>query len=279
MEKLIITVATTGSSTSRKQTPYIAITPEEIAEEVYLAYKAGAAIAHIHVRDENGIATMNYAKFEKTVNLIREKCDIVINITSSGGNQPNGLPLPDEERIFPGVNLKAEMMSLDCGSTNFGEGLFINTPSFLRKLAAATRDNEIKPEIEVFDTAMVHNAIALRDQGLILSPMHFQCVLGVKGGMPANAKSLLYLTELMPEGSTWSAFGIGRYYMDIAAMAVSMGGHVRVGMEDNIYLSKGVLAKHNAEFIDKFVSLAALFNREIATPDDARRILGLKKKV
>ena len=272
MEKLILTVATTGSVTGRHQTPYVPITPEEIADEVYRAYNAGAAIAHIHVRDDKGYPTMDFEKFKKTVELIRAKCDIILNITSSGG------AAPDEDRIRPGVELQSDMMTMDCGSTNFGEGIFINTPPFLRKLGKAAIEGGVKPEIEIFDTSMIFNAINLRDEGYIKEPMHFQFVLGVKGGLPANMKSLSFLLDCMPKGSTWSAFGIGRYVYDIAAMAIIEGGHCRAGMEDNIYLSKGVLAEHSAQFIEKIGKMAEMFGRPVASVAEARQILGLKKK-
>lgn len=272
MEKLILTVATTGSVTGRHQTPYVPITPEEIADEVYRAYNAGAAIAHIHVRDDRGYPTMDFEKFKKTVELIRSKCDIILNITSSGG------PAPDEDRIRPAVELKSEMMTMDCGSTNFGEGVFINTPQFLRKLGKAAIEAGVKPEIEVFDTSMIFNAINLANEGYLQKPMHFQFVLGVKGGLPATMKCLSFLLDYMPEGSTWSAFGIGRYVWDIAAMAIINGGHCRAGMEDNIYLSKGVLAEHSAQFIEQIAKLSEMFGRPVASVAEARQILGLKQK-
>jgi 3-keto-5-aminohexanoate cleavage enzyme len=272
MEKLILTVATTGAVTGRHQTPYVPITPEEIADEVYRAYNAGAAIAHIHVRDDNGYPTMDFEKFKRTVELIRSKCDIILNLTSSGG------PASDEDRIRPAIELEADLMSMDCGTMNFGENVFLNTPQFLRKLGKAAIEGGVKPEIEVFDTAMIYNAINLEKEGYLKKPMHFQFVLGVKGGLPANMKALQFLLDNMPEGSTWSAFGIGRYVFDIAAMAIINGGHCRAGMEDNIYLSKGVLAEHSAQFIEGLAKLAGMLGRPVASVAEARQILGLRQK-
>lgn len=274
MEKLIITVATTGAMTTREEhTPYLAISPEEIAEEVYLAYQAGAAVAHIHVRTDEGKATMDMEKFRQTVGLVREKCDIIINMTSSGG-----LGFSDEERIAPHVELKPDMGTFDAGSMNFYKGVFLNSPSFLEKLGKAYIDNGIKPEVEVFDTGMIWNAKRLMKDGFLKAPIHFQCCLHVHGGMDGSPKNLLRLVEDLPEGSTWSAFGCGPTALAISTMAIHMGGHVRVGMEDNVYLTKGVLAKHNYEFVERIQRLAKEFERPVATVAEARAILGLPPK-
>lgn len=274
MEKLIITVATTGAMTTREHTPYLPIQPEEIAEEVYGAYQAGAAIAHIHVRTPDGQATMALDRFEETVGLVREKCpDMIINMTSSGG-----LGFSDEERILPHTVLKPDMGTFDAGSMNFYKGVFLNSPTFLEKLGKAYIDHGIKPEVEVFDAGMVWNAIRLMKDGFLLPPIHFQCCMHVHGGMEGTAKNLVHLVDLLPPGSTWSAFGCGPTANLIMAMAINMGGHVRVGMEDNVYLSKGVLAKHNYEFVEKVQRLAKEFGRPVATPAEAREILGLPPK-
>jgi len=273
MEKLIITVATTGAMTSKENTPYLPTTPEEIAEEVYLAYQAGAAVAHIHVRTDEGKATMDVEKFRQTVGLVREKCDIIVNMTSSGG-----LGFSDEERIAPHVALKPDMGTFDAGSMNFYKGVFLNPPLFLEKLGAAYIENGIKPEVEVFDAGMVWNAKRLLKDGFLKAPIHFQCCMHVHGGMEGNARNLVHLVDSLPEGSTWSAFGCGPTADLITAMAINMGGHVRVGMEDNVYLSKGELAKHNYEFVEKMQRLAAEFHRPVATVAEARQILGLPPK-
>lgn len=273
MEKLIITVATTGAMTSKENTPYLPTTPEEIAKEVYLAYQAGAAVAHIHVRTDEGKATMDTEKFRQTVGLVREKCDIIINMTSSGG-----LGFSDEERIAPHVELKPDMGTFDAGSMNFYKGVFLNPPLFLEKLGAAYIENGIKPEVEVFDAGMVWNAKRLMKDGFIKAPIHFQCCMHVHGGMEGSARNLVHLVDSLPEGSTWSAFGCGPTADLITAMAINMGGHVRVGMEDNVYLSKGELAKHNAEFVEKMQRLAAEFHRPVANVAEARQILGLPAK-
>jgi uncharacterized protein (DUF849 family) len=273
MDKLIITVATTGAMTTKENTPYLATQPEEIAEEVYQAYQAGAAIAHIHVRTEEEKATMDLERFRETVGLVRERCDIIINMTSSGG-----LGFSDEERIAPHVELKPDMGTFDAGSMNFYQGVFVNSPTFLEKLGKAYIENGIKPEVEVFDAGMVWNAKRLLKDGFLKAPIHFQCCMHVHGGMEGNARNLVHLVDSLPEGSTWSAFGCGPTANLIMAMAIIMGGHVRVGMEDNVYLSKGELAKHNSEFVEKVQRLAAEFKRPVATVAEAREILSLPAK-
>ena len=271
--KVILTVATTGAWPSKKDTPYIPLQPEEIAEEVYACYKAGAAVAHIHVRDDEDKASMSFEKFEKTVKLIREKCDIVINTTTSGG-----IGLTDEERMKPFMNLKPELASYDCGTMNWQNStVFENNPKFLEKLGQAMQENGVKPEIEVFDAGMVYNALYYLKKGILKAPLHFQFVLGVPGGMTATIENLVFLKNLIPEGSTWSALGIGKQHLPILYAALAMGGNVRVGMEDNIFYSAGILAKSNVEFIERTKRIVKELGKELATPNEAREMLGLKK--
>jgi len=271
-DKVILTVATTGAWPTKKDTPYIPLQPEEIADEVFACYKAGASIAHIHVRDDQDQASMSFEKFEKTVKLIRERCDIVLNLTTSGG-----LGLSDEERMKPFMELKPEMASFDCGSMNWAHStVFLNTPSFLEKLGKTMRESEVKPEIEIFDAGMVYNALYYLKKGILDSPPHFQFVLGAPGGMAATVENLVYLKNLIPKEATWSAFGIGKMHLPILYATLALGGHVRVGMEDNIYYSKGVLAKSNVEFVERTKRTVAELGKEIASPDEARKMLGLR---
>ncbi|MEC5423371.1 3-keto-5-aminohexanoate cleavage protein [Virgibacillus sp. C22-A2] len=269
MEKLIITVAPTGAVTTKENSPHLPTTPTEIAEEVYEAWKAGASIAHIHVRDDDGKPSMDYEKFSETVKLIKEKCDIIINLTSSGG-----LNLKEEDRLKV-CELEPEFASLDAGSVNFGPSVFVNSPDFLAKLSKYMLKYNVKPEIEVFETGMINNAMMLAKKQLINPPFHFQFVLGVPGGMPANPKNLLHLVESIPEGSTWSSIGIGKYQLQMNTLAIAMGGHVRVGMEDNVYYKPHELATSNAQFVKRMVRISEEYGREVATPDEARKILGL----
>ncbi|GAB4245167.1 MAG: 3-keto-5-aminohexanoate cleavage protein [Thermoleophilia bacterium] len=270
MDKLIITVAPTGAITTLDDTPHLPIRPVEIIEEICRAHEAGASIAHIHTRDAEGRACMDFDQFAEIVSGVRARCDIIINITSSGG-----LNLGDDERIRPLAELEPELASFDSGSVNFGTGVFVNTPPFLDRLAGVMHERGVKPEIEVFETGFIANALKYVEDGLFQPPLHFQFVLGVPGAMPATPRNLVHLVDTIPAGSTWSVIGIGKGHLPMATMAIHMGGHVRVGMEDNVYYRKGVLARSNAEFVERVVRLAAEFERPVATPAEARQILGL----
>ena len=272
MEKLIVTVGITGSRITRQQTPYIPITPEEIAQSGIEAWRAGASVLHIHVRDpKTGLGTQDYSLFKEVADRIRGETDAVLCLTTSG---IPGRNLQFQERLVP-LSLNPELVSFDAGSINMRENVFLNPPEFLEMLAKETLAKGIKPELEVFEVGMVQTCIRYMEKGLLRPPLHFQFVLGVLGGMPATAKSLLHLSEIIPEGSTWSVIGIGLGQLPMAVMAMAMGGHVRVGLEDNIYYSKGVLTKSNAELVERIVRIAKEFGREIATPSDVRKILNL----
>lgn len=272
MEKVILTVATTGAWPTKKDTPYVPIDPEEIADEVYACFKAGASVAHIHVRDDNGQPSMDIEKFRKTVQLIRERCDIVLNLTTSGS-----LIQTDELRMKPFIELKPELASFDAGSMNWGHTtIFENSPSFLEELGIKMKENNVKPEIEVFDSGMYYNAEYYLKKGVLDSPAHFQFVLGAPGGMKATISNLVFLKKLLPTNSTWSAFGIGKMHLPILYATLALGGHIRVGMEDNIFYSRDRLAKSNVEFVERAGRLIREIGKEIATPDEAREILGLK---
>lgn len=271
--KVILTVATTGAWPSKKDTPYIPLQPEEIANEIYECYKAGASMAHIHVRDDEDKASMSYEKFQKTVKLVREKCDIVLNLTTSGG-----IGLTDEIRMKPFVELRPEMASFDCGSMNWmNNTVFENSPKFLEKLGLTMQQCNVKPEIEIFDAGMVYNALYYLKKGVLQGPLHFQFVLGAAGGMTATVENLVFLKSLIPKDSTWSALGIGRQHLPILYAALALGGNIRVGMEDNIYYGPGQLAKSNVDFIERAKRIVAELGKDIATPDEARQILGLGK--
>jgi len=272
MEKLIITAGITGSRITKEQTPYIPIAPEEIAQSGIEAWRAGASVLHIHVRDpKTGLGTQNDSLFQEVVDRIRSETDAILCLTTSG---IPGRNLEFKERLVP-LSLNPELVSFDAGSINMRENVFLNPPEFLELLAKETLMKGIKPELEVFEVGMVETCIKYMERGLLKPPLHFQFVLGVPGGMPAAAKSLLHLSEIIPEGSTWSIIGIGLGQLPMALMAMAMGGHVRVGLEDNIYYSKGVLAKSNAELVERVVRIAKEFGREIATPQESRKILNL----
>ena len=272
MEKLIITVGITGSRITRQQTPHIPILPEEIAQSGIEAWRAGASILHIHVRDpKTGLGTQDLSVFKEVVDCIRSETDAILCLTTSG---IPGRNLPIGERLQP-LSLQPEFVSFDAGSINMGENVFLNPQEFLEALAKATLEKGIRPELEVFEVGMVYTCLKYFERGLLKPSLHFQFVLGTPNGMPATVKSLLHLTEIIPDDSTWSVIGVGPGQLPMAMIAMTMGGHVRVGLEDNLYYSRGVLAKTNAELVERIVRISKEFGREVATPDEVRKILSL----
>ena len=270
-DKVIISAALTGAVTPKEMNPNIPLTPEEIAEDAYACWKAGAAIVHIHMRDDKGLGTMDKERFRKTAQLIKNKCDIVVNMTTSGDNRAS-----DEERMAHLIDSKPEMASFDAGSFNWmPAGVFLNSPQFLDNLGRCMLENGVKPELEIFDSGMVHNSLYYLEKGVLKAPLHFQFVLGVLGGAMATVGELVHLVGMIPEGSTWSAFGIGKAHLPILYATIAMGGHVRVGLEDNVYYSKGVLAS-NPDLVSRAARVIREANKEVATPEEARKILGLK---
>lgn len=271
--RVILTVAPTGSSTPAAKCPGLPVTPAEIAAETYECWKAGASVVHLHVRDDQGNASMEYEKFRESVALIREKCDIVINMTTAGG-----FGVPDDERILP-LDLIPEMATMDAGSMNVkGDFVFHNSVAFLEKLGRRAQELGIRPEIEVMDTGMVYTALRLIEQGYIKSPPHFQMVLGMENGMAATVENLVYMKNLLPPGATWSAFGVGKAHLTILMATLALGGHVRVGMEDNIYLDAGQKASSNVDFVERTRRIIDLNNKRPATPEETRAMLGLRSR-
>jgi 3-keto-5-aminohexanoate cleavage enzyme len=270
--KVILTVATTGAWPTKADVPNIPLQPQEIAKEVYACWKAGASIAHIHVRDDENKASMSFDKFKETIDTLRAmECKIVLNTTTSGG-----LGIDDEIRMKPFTELKPELASYDCGTMNWAHStIFENSPQFLEKLGKRMQEVGVKPEIEIFDAGMIYNALYYLKLGVLKAPLHFQFVLGVPGGMAATVENLVFLKGLIPAGSTWSALGIGKGHLPIMYAALAMGGHIRVGMEDNIYYSKGVLAESNTQFVERSIRIIEEMGKEVATPDETRQILGL----
>lgn len=276
--KRIITIATTGAWPKKENNPNVPMTPAEIAEDVYECWQAGAAMAHLHMRDENGNGTMDKNKFRETVELLRKNhpdCDIIINMTTSGALTAN-----DEERKIHVKELRPEMASYDCGSMNWlNTGLFLNPPAFLEQLGKDFQEWGVKPEIEAFDPGMIANAAYYLKKGVLKAPLHFQFCMGCANGIPGSIKNLLFMKETMDTlcpGSTWSCFGVGQTAMDMLYAAVALGGGIRVGMEDNVMYSKGVLAKNNRQFVERAARVIREYGCEVATPDEARQILGLK---
>lgn len=275
MSKLIITCAITGSRIQKKDTPLIPISPEEIAESAIASVKAGASLLHIHVRDpKTEIGTQDRSIYERVLSLIQEEVDPVICLSTSGVPGKN---LDHEKRLIP-LELHPDMVSFDAGSMNLGDSLFLNPPDFLELLAKKAKETHVKLELECFHSGMVQTCIQMIDAGLIEKPAHFQLVLGVKGGAPATLKSLLDMVDMLPQGSTWSVIGIGPAQLQMGIHALLMGGHVRVGLEDNIYYRKGQLAT-NEQLVKRMVNVSRELGRDIATPNEARELLGLPPRM
>jgi 3-keto-5-aminohexanoate cleavage enzyme len=270
MEKLIITAALTGAEVTREQQPNLPLTPEEIAQAAYECFKAGASIVHVHARDEEGNPTQSYDIYKDIKEKTAEKCNVIFQPSTGGAVWHTA-----EERMQP-IALSPEMATLSTGTTNFGPDVFMNTEEYILKFANKMKEFGVKPEIECFERGMINNAVKLAKKGVLNSPIHFDFVLGVPGACPGEARDLMYFADSIPEGSTWTVAGIGRYEMPLATLAITMGGHVRVGFEDNVYIEKGVLAESNAQLVAKVARMAKELGREVATPDEARQILGLK---
>jgi 3-keto-5-aminohexanoate cleavage enzyme len=273
MSKIIITAALTGSRIMRDKAPYIPITAEEISQSAIEAWKAGAAIVHIHVRDpETGLGTQDLDQYKRVVEPLREKTDLVLCLTTSG---IPGRNLPIDERLAP-LQLRPELASFDAGSINLGSGVFANPPDFLQEAANRMRELGVKPELEVFDLGMIMTCLHLRRDGFLQDPMHFQFVLGTPWGAPATAKAYLHFLDHLPDNATWSTIGIGRGSLPMTTLSMITGGHIRVGMEDNLYLKRGVLATSNAELVSQVRGIVEAYGHQAATPEDAREMLHLK---
>lgn len=272
MEKLIITAAICGAEVTKSHHPQVPYTVAEIQEEAKKACAMGASIIHLHVREDDGTPTQSRERFEECMKAIREVCPQVIIQPSTGG----AVGMTSDERLQP-LELHPEMATLDCGTVNFGgDEIFVNTETMIREFAQRMKKAGIKPECEVFDKGMIDTVKRLMKKGEIDAPAHFNLVLGVNGGIAGEPRDLLYLVESLPAGSTFTVSGIGRTQLPLNTMAILLGGHVRVGFEDNIYREKGVLAESNGEFVERIAKLSRLLGREVATPEEARRILGLK---
>lgn len=274
MQKTIITAAVCGSNPTKEMNPAVPYTPAEIADAVVACREAGAAIAHIHVRDpETGAPSHKYELFEEVVTRVRSRCDILLNLTTSGLNLTGDDLI--NRRLEP-LSLKPELASLDVGSVNFSNATFYNPPTFGEAAARRMREAGVKPEIEVFDMGHIAQARAMIDQGYFEDPPYFQLCMGIRWGIPATPENLLMMQRSLPAGAPWSVLGVGKNQLPIITMAVLLGGNIRVGFEDNLYLKKGVLAKSNAEFVEHAVQLCQMLNREVASPDEARELLQLR---
>ena len=271
-KKMVITCAVCGAETTREHNPNLPVSPEEIAEATYEAYMAGASIVHLHVRDEKGEPTQNPEIFKKAIKLIRKKCDIVIEITTGGA-----VGMTDDERVEVIKELKPEMASLDCGTVNFGNEYILNTLPTMRRFAQEMKKHNVRPTLECFDLSHIQSADILIKERLIEPPYHYGFVFNVPGAVRYDMQTLDLFVKNLPEGSFWTIIGIGRSCLPAHYGAIALGtGFIRVGFEDNVYYSKGVLAKNNAELVERTARIAKEAGYEIATPADVREMLKLK---
>jgi 3-keto-5-aminohexanoate cleavage enzyme len=271
MNKCIITVAVNGAEVSREQQPALPYTPIEMAIEVEKAHEAGAAIAHIHARRDDGTSTQSKERYQEIIEEIQKRCDIIIQVSTGGA-----VGMSIEERMQP-LLLQPEMATLSTGTVNFGNGVFMNAPEDIERLAGCMKEEGVRPEFEIFEVGMIQNALQLVRKGVVEGHLHFDFVLGVPGAIPANIHNLLHMVQQIPAEATWTAAGVGRFQLPIATHTLLLGGHVRVGFEDNIYYKKGVLAESNAQLVERVVRIASELNRGIATPEEARQLLQLKR--
>ena len=286
--KVIIACAVTGSADTPGKNPAVPVTPAQIAQSAIDAAKAGAAIVHIHVRDpETTRPSMELAHYREVFERIRSSgTDVVINLTTGPGARfapgaeeplkvgPGTNLKTAAERVKHVVELKPEICSLDMGSMNMGQYVFVNTPSILENMAVAIRDAGIVPELEVFETGHLLLAKRMIETGHIKPPGMFQICLGISWGQPATTEAMTYMRNLLPANSPWFAFGISLHQFPMVAQTVLLGGHVLVGLEDNIYLGKGQLAPSNAALVEKAAKIIEVLGDHVATPAEARQMLG-----
>jgi 3-keto-5-aminohexanoate cleavage enzyme len=266
---LVITAAVVGAEVMREHTPYVPYTPIEIAEEARLCREAGASIVHVHGRRDDGTPTQDRETFARILEEIRERTDILVQFSTGGA-----VGMSVEERI-EGLDLRPDMATLTTGSVNFGEEVFLNSMPTIRTIARRLDELDIRPEIEIFDTGMVDTALRLVGEGLLAPPLHFDFVLGVPGGMGARVENLRFLVDMLPAGATWSVAGMGRHELPLARWAVEHGGHVRVGLEDNIYLSRGQLAEGSHVLVAEVRRFARELGRPLADPATTSKLLGI----
>lgn len=269
-EKLIITVALTGNVPTKEMNPNTPVTVDEIVEDIIRCREAGASVAHIHVRDENGEPTSKRELYKEILDKLEEKkCDIITQLSTGARGGGNTVEWRGQM-----LDLNAEMASLATGSSNFATQVNANSFELIRELAAKMYANNIKPEIEAFDLGMIDNAKYLLKKGVLKAPLQFNLVMNVRGSVSGTPKNLLHMVESLPEGSTFTVSGIGASQVPMLTMAILLGGHTRTGLEDTVLYEKGVLAS-NVMLIERVKRIAKELGREIATPDEARRILGI----
>lgn len=271
MKAMAITCAVTGAEVTRQDNPNLPVTPAQIAEAAVEAHEAGAAILHLHVRDADGEPTQDVTVFRDVVERVRSRCDMVIEVTTGGA-----IGMTVQQRTAP-LSLEPELASLDCGTINFGDEYFVNTLPMMRQFAAAMEDHGIRPTLECFDLSHIDASKVLIDEGLVEPPLHYGIVLNVPGGVRYDAETLAFFVRRLPRGSHWTAMGIGGRASQASIFgAVALGGFIRVGFEDAVYYSKGVLAESNAQLVERAARIATESGCRIATPSDVRELLKLR---
>lgn len=288
--KVIISCAVTGAAETVGKHPAIPVTPQQIAQAAIEAHSAGAAIAHIHVRDPHtGLRSSEPSLFREVVQRVRDSgCDVILNLTTGEGGRyvpsdedpsrggPGTKFLSPERRVEHILELRPEICTLDVATMNFGDSVFANTVPHLRRMAQLIRDAGVKPEMEVFDLGHIPLAKKLIADGLIDGVPMIQVCLGIKWGAPATPETLMFMKNALPRDAVWAAFGIGSTEFPIVAQSILLDGHVRVGLEDNLYIEQGVLARDNAQLVEKAVRIVRILGDDVASPDEARDILRLK---
>jgi 3-keto-5-aminohexanoate cleavage enzyme len=268
-ETAILTAALTGPIAGKADNPNLPCTPEEIAASAKEAHEAGAAVVHVHVRDEHGKATADFDLARRVVGLIEDACPALVQLSTGVGL---GVDFEDRARL---VEARPRMASLNVCSMSFGDGLFHNPLDGVRRLAARMRERGVKPELELYDTGHLEVALSLLDEGLLEEPLQFSLVLGVKGGMAATPANVVHLVSRLPEGSAWQVIGIGRANVPITALGLAIGGNARTGMEDTLMLRRGVPAAGNGELVERLAGIAAAIERPVATVEQAVELLEL----
>jgi 3-keto-5-aminohexanoate cleavage enzyme len=268
-EPVILTAAIVGAELTREQTPYLPLTPDEVAGEAARCREAGAAIIHLHVRTDDGMNTQSAERFARVIEAIRRRCDCIVQPSTGGA-----VGMSIAERAGP-LECRPEMATLNCGTINFGDDVFVNSRRDIRALAARIRAAGAVPELECYEVGHVHEALSLAAEDAIRAPLHFQFVLGIPGAIPAREDAVQYLRSLLPGEATWAVAAVGRFQQPMTELAMRLGGHARVGIEDNIYLSRGVLAEGSAPLVERAAAYAQSIGREPADPATARQMLGI----
>jgi len=271
VDKLIITIAPTGNVPTKKINPSTPVTPEEIVEDLHACEEMGASVAHIHVRDAAGKPTSERALFKQVLDLMDEKNLQIIRQVSTGARGGGNTA----EWRSQMLDLNIEMASLSTGSSNFPNGVNANTPDLVEYLINKMTENHVKPEIEAFDVAMIDNAKFLLKKGVLKAPLHFNLVMNVPGSIAGTPKNLMHMIESLPQGSTFSVMGVGKAQVQMLAIAIVLGGHIRTGLEDVLTLKDRSPAS-NQLLVQQVLDIAKAVGREIATPAEARQMLGLK---